>query len=293
VVLDPIAYCDERAEAYMQRIGFVVKRSDEKALTLGKQINRFLRESGKETLLETSCQDLADDWKAATTETISDDSDLLVVLGGDGTLLRAASLLNCKPTPVLGVNLGRVGFIAETSPNEAIPELQAAMEGTAELVQRMLLQVTLPDGTTTRVLNDAVIHWGGIARIIDIGIRVGKAREIELRADGLIVSTPIGSSAYSYAAQGPLVHPEVEAILLTPICPYSGLKRPVLVPPQADTELKLKKGEKLVVTLDGHTTVQISEGDSITIVRAPLPFVMVKSRVRDYFDVLEEKLGLL
>lgn len=277
----------------MQRIGLVLKRSEEKAVTLGEQINRFLTDSGKDVLLEIACEDLAQDWNAATTQTISDDSDLLVVLGGDGTLLRAASLLNCKPTPVLGVNLGRVGFIAETSPGEAIPELRSVLEGTAVLVNRMLLQVTLPDGTTTRVLNDAVIHWGGIARIIDIGIRVGQAREIDLRADGLIVSTPIGSSAYSYAAQGPLVHPDIEAILLTPICPYAGLKRPLLLPPQVHTEFVLKKGEKLMLTLDGHTTVHLEEGDSISVVRSPLPFVMVKSGVRDYFDVLKEKLGLL
>jgi len=277
----------------MQRIGFVLKRSEEKAVTLGEEINRFLVESGKDVVLETSCEDLAADWKATTSERISDNSDLLVVLGGDGTLLRAASLLNCKPTPVLGVNLGRVGFIAETSPNEAIPELKSVMEGTADFVERMLLQVTLPDGTTTRVLNDAVIHWGGIARIIDIGIKVGNAREIDLRADGLIVATPIGSSAYSYAAHGPLVHPDIAAVLLTPICPYWGLKRPVLLPPEVEKEIVLKKGEQLMLTLDGRTTVPLHEGNTLRVVRAPLPFIMVKSRNRDYFDVLEEKLGLL
>ncbi|MFH1113363.1 MAG: NAD(+)/NADH kinase [Pseudomonadota bacterium] len=277
----------------MQRIGLVLKRSEEKALTLGKEISRFLTEYGKDVLLETSCGDLAADWNASTAERISDESDLLVVLGGDGTLLRAASLLNCKSTPVLGVNLGRVGFIAEISPNEAIPELNSVLEGTCVFEKRMLLQVTLPDGTTTKVLNDAVIHWGGIARIIDLGIRVGKAREIDLRADGLIVATPIGSSAYSYAAHGPLVHPDMDAVLLTPICPYWGLKRPLLLPPEVETELVLKKGEELMLTLDGRTTVPLHEGNSIRVMRAPLPFVIVKSRSRDYFDVLKEKLGLL
>ncbi|MBM3300867.1 MAG: NAD(+)/NADH kinase, partial [Deltaproteobacteria bacterium] len=122
---------------------------------------------------------------------------------------------------------------------------------------------------------------------------MGKSREIDLRADGLIVSTPVGSSAYSYAANGPLVHPEIEAILLTPICPYSGLQRPLLVPAHVETELILKRGEQLMLTLDGHATVRVREGDRIQVVRAPIPFVMVKSRARDYFDVLKEKLGLL
>ncbi len=124
-----------------------------------------------------------------------------MVLGGDGTILRAAALLNTKSMPVLGINLGRVGFMAEVSPAEAITELNAAMDGTAAFVNRMLLQITLPDGKTARVLNDVVIHWGGIARLIDLGLRMGTSREIELRADGLIVSTPVGSSADSVRGQ--------------------------------------------------------------------------------------------
>jgi len=277
----------------MQHIGLVLKRSEEQAVLLGEKICRFLKESGREVLLEASCRDLAAKWQADSTDRISDDADLLVVLGGDGTILRAASLLNAKPVPVLGVNLGRVGYMAEIPPEEAVAELKSVLEGSATVVDRMMLQVTLPDGRTARVLNDVVIHWGLRARLIDLGVRISDAREIEVRADGLIVSTPIGSSAYSYAADGPLVHPEIEAILLTPICPYSGLKRPLLVPAHVETELVLHRGEELTLTLDGHTTVNLEVGQSIRIVRSPLPFVMVKSSARDYFSVLKEKLGLL
>ena len=277
----------------MQHIGLVLKRSEKEAVRLGEKICRFLKESGREVLLEVSCRDLAAKWQADATDRISDDADLLVVLGGDGTILRAASLLNAKPVPVLGVNLGRVGYMAEIPPEEAIAELKSVLEGSATVVDRMMLQVTLPDGRTARVLNDVVIHWGLRARLIDLGVRISDAREIEVRADGLIVSTPIGSSAYSYAADGPLVHPEIEAILLTPICPYSGLKRPLLVPADVETELVLHRGEELTLTLDGHTTVNLEVGQSIRIVRSPLPFVMVKSSARDYFSVLKEKLGLL
>jgi len=277
----------------MQRIGLVLKRGEEQALALGQKINDFLRESGKTVLLEPACEGLALSWQAVCSDRLTDEADLLVVLGGDGTILRAASLLNDKAVPVLGINLGRVGFMAEISPQEAIPELQAAMDGTALFVNRMLLQVTLPNGKTAKVLNDVVIHWAGIARLIDLGIRVGNSREIELRADGLILSTPIGSSAYSYAANGPLVHPAIEGILLTPICPYAGLKRPLLVPAHLETELVLKKGETLMLTLDGHTSYNLTEGNSMRIVRSPIPFVIVKSHLRDYFDVLKEKLGLL
>ncbi|MEW6140764.1 MAG: NAD(+)/NADH kinase [Thermodesulfobacteriota bacterium] len=277
----------------MRRIGLVLKRAEEKAIDLGAQISRFLRDAGVDVLLEPSCADLAKRWNARTSDQISDEADMLVVLGGDGTILRAAMLLNSKSTPVLGINLGRVGFMTETSPEEAIPELKSALAGTARLVNRMLLQVSLPDGRTVRCLNDLVIHWGGIARIIDLGIRWGRTQELDLRADGLIVATPVGSSAYSYAAQGPLVHPAIEAILLTPICPYSGLKRPLLVPPDVETELIMKKGDQLLLTLDGHTTVRVYEGDIVRVVRSPLPFVMVKSNARNYVHVLKEKLGLV
>ncbi|MBI5249278.1 MAG: NAD(+)/NADH kinase [Desulfomonile tiedjei] len=278
----------------MRRIGLVLKRGENQAISLGEKINNFLHESGKEVLLEGVLHELAGKWKATATEHLTDEADLLVVLGGDGTILRAASLLNDKSMPVLGVNLGRVGFMAEISPPEAISALASVMDGTAEFVQRMLLQLTLPNGKMVRVLNEAVIHWGGIARLIDLGIKMGSSREIELRADGLIVSTPTGSSAYSYAAHGPLIHPDVQGILLTPICPYIGLRRPLMIPPDVETQLILKKGADLTLTLDGHTNIALEEGQAIRVVKAPIEFIMVKSEARDYFDVLKEKkLGLV
>lgn len=277
----------------MQRVGLVLKRSEEQALILAEKISRFLNETGREVLVEQTPDAKSRNWNATLSDHIADEADLLVVLGGDGTMLRAASLLNNKSTPILGVNLGRVGFMTDISPREAISELKSALDGTATLVKRILLQIILPGGKTARVLNDVVIHWGGIARLIDLEIKIGKAKEIELRADGLIVSTPTGSSAYSYAANGPLVHPDIEGMLLTPICPYAGLKRPLLVPLSMETQLLLKKGESFNLTLDGHTTVNLQPGSLIRIVRASLPFIMVQSANRDYIDLLREKLDLV
>ncbi len=277
----------------MQRIGLVLKSSEEQALILGESISRFVQESGREVILEASCQDLAKQWNVRVSDKISDEADLLVVLGGDGTILHAASLLNAKSVPVLGINLGRVGYMAEIPPHQAIPELKSVLEGSSVFVKRMMLQVTLPDGGTRRALNDAVIHWGGVARLIDLGVRVGDAREIEVRADGLIVATPIGSSAYSYAADGPLVHPEIDAIILTPICPFAGLRRPLIIPAHVETHIVLNKGEDITLTIDGRRTVHLETGQSIRIARSDLPFVMVKSKARDYFELIKEKLGLL
>lgn len=276
----------------MQRIGLVFKSSEEKALVLAEEISRFLVREGREVLLEAIYRDAARRWKAATSDRISDEADLLVVLGGDGTILRAAALLNDKSIPIFGINLGRVGYMTEVLPENAIEELHKVLAGAGDIVKRMMLQVTLPDGTRARALNDAVIHWAGIARLIDLGVTVGDAREIEVRADGLIVSTPIGSSAYSYAANGPLVHPEIEAIILTPICPYRGLTRPLVIPADRETTIVTKRGENVNLTLDGHTQVPLRAGQSIGVQRCPVPFLIVRSKTSDYFEVLEEKLGL-
>lgn len=276
----------------MHRVGLVMKRGEAQALSLGQNIVEFLTQSGITVLLEKTFAVDSKDWPVQFTEKIADDADLLVVLGGDGTMLRAAALLNDKPTPVLGINLGRVGFMADVPPHEALRELQATLDGTALLVERMLLEVSVPGGQTARVLNDVVIHWGGIARLIDIGVRIGTAKEIELRADGLILSTPTGSSAYSYAANGPLMHPDIQGILLTPICPYAGLKRPLIVPPNLTIDLVLIKGERFNLTLDGHTTIDLEQGASVRIRKAPLPFVMVQCRGHNYIDLLREKLKL-
>ncbi len=277
----------------MRQIGLVLKRADEEALVLARAICLFVTGSGRRALVEPARADYAESWHAGVSFNISDESDLLVVLGGDGTMLRAAALLNSKPTPVMGVNLGRVGYMAEVSPGDAISALEAVFAGTAVCVERMLLQVTAPDQQPRRVLNEVVIHWGQIARLIDLGIRMGESREIELRADGLIVSTPVGSSAYSYAANGPLVHPDVKGILLTPICPFAGLKRPLLIPPDMEIVLGLRQGDNLLLTLDGHTMIPVKAGQSIHIKRAELPMVMMRPAHTDYLDIIREKLAFI
>jgi NAD+ kinase len=277
----------------MQNIGLVLKRSEEKALKLGKEITDYIQKTGRRVILENSCADLVSEWKASLSQNLSDEADLLVVLGGDGAMLKAAHLMNCKSTPILGVNLGRVGYMTEIAPEEAITELDAALEGKSVQVERMMLQVELPDGTKVRALNEMVIHWGKTARLMDLDISFGNAAPLEVRADGLIVATPIGSTAYSFAASGPLVHPGMDGILITPICPYGGLKRSLVIPPEMRVDLKIRKGEEPTLTLDGHSTYNLEIGQKIAITKAELRFVMVQSRVRDYFDILKQKLGFV
>ena len=204
----------------MRKVGLVLKSGHAEALAVAEEISHILYRAGKVTLIEKPFANLSSNWDVHPTSSIADESDLIVALGGDGTILRVAALLNDKPVPVLGVNLGRVGFLAEISPEEVCSEVQSVIDGDYLPAERIMLEATLPDNRKVRLLNEVVIHWSGVARIIDILVKLEATRDIEIRADGVIVATPVGSSAYSYAAGGPLVHPDVEAMLITPICPY-------------------------------------------------------------------------
>ncbi|MGC8602893.1 MAG: NAD(+)/NADH kinase [Desulfomonilaceae bacterium] len=277
----------------MRKVGLVLKSGHAQALALAEEISRILVKAGKDILIEEPLLDFSSNWGARPTSAIADEADLIVALGGDGTILRVAALLNDKPVPVLGVNLGRVGFLAEISPEEVCSEVQSAIEGDSILDKRMMLEVALPDNSKVRVLNEVVIHWSGVARMIDILVRLEATRDIEIRADGVIVATPLGSSAYSYAAGGPLVHPDTEAMLITPICPYFGLTRPLALPSNRTVELIIQRGETFKVTIDGGASRDLKLGDTIKIRKSSIPFIIVKSRSRGYFDALDAKLGLV
>ncbi|MHB8204477.1 MAG: NAD(+)/NADH kinase [Desulfomonilaceae bacterium] len=277
----------------MRKVGLVLKNGHAQALALAEEISHNLSRAGKVTLIEEPFANLSSNWDVRPTSSIADESDLIVALGGDGTILRVAALLNDKPVPVLGVNLGRVGFLAEISPEEVCSEIQSVIDGNYLPAERIMLEATLPDNHKVRLLNEVVIHWSGVARIIDILVKLEATRDIEIRADGVIVATPVGSSAYSYAAGGPLVHPDVEAMLITPICPYFGLTRPLILPSNRKLELVIQRGETFKVTIDGRTSCDLKLGDTIKIEKSPIPFVIVKSRTRGYFDALDAKLGLV
>lgn len=277
----------------MRKVGLILKSGHAEALALAEKISQILFKAGKTILIEEHCSDLSESLNARPTSSIADEADLIVALGGDGTILRVAELLNDKPVPVLGVNLGRVGFLAETSPDEVCSEIQSAIDGNCILATRMMLEALLPDDHKVRVLNEVVIHWSGVARIIDILIKLEGSRDLQIRSDGVIVATPLGSSAYSYASGGPLVHPDVEAMLITPICPYFGLTRPLVLPSNRTIELVIERGETFKVTVDGRVSCDLKLGDTIKIRKSSIPFVMVKSRSRGYFDALHAKLGLV
>ncbi|OFZ22827.1 MAG: hypothetical protein A2X94_11840 [Bdellovibrionales bacterium GWB1_55_8] len=225
-------------------------------------------------------------------------TDLVVVLGGDGTFLSIARLMRSRSVPVLGINMGQLGFLTEIKKSEAIQTLGSIMKGVpAKISERALFDVTLKRGNEViyrgPIVNDAVISKGAIARIIGLEVAANGKFIYDFRADGIIVSTPTGSTAYSLAAGGPIIEPSICAMILTAICPHSLTQRPLVIPDDAEIAITLKQRPgHVLLTLDGQDAVDMKEGDVVVIKRfRKHSLKIVSSSSRDYFSVLREKLN--
>ncbi|MGH9750012.1 MAG: NAD(+)/NADH kinase [Candidatus Polarisedimenticolia bacterium] len=222
-------------------------------------------------------------------------SDLYVVFGGDGTLLMAARAIAATPRPILGVNLGGLGFLTETGGTEATRALEEVLAGRFDLDRRTTLDVSLLRAGRTvarqTVLNDVVITKGALARMIELGLTVDRQFVARYRADGLIVATPTGSTAYALSAGGPIVHPSLEALLIAPICPHTLTLRPLALPAASRVEITLRsRHAEVYLTLDGQVGQPLREKDRVRVVRGRLPVLMVRTRRYSYFEVLRHKL---
>lgn len=221
--------------------------------------------------------------------------DLLVVLGGDGTLLSAVRALEGCEVPILGVNLGHLGFLTEIGLDELYPTLEQAAAGLLYLEPRTTLEgVVERRGTVAgryHVLNDIVVNKGTLARISELEVRVDGRRLTNYRADGLIVATPTGSTAYSLSAGGPIVSPQLPAIVLTPICPHTLTHRPLLLDDSAAVEVRLvSKNGEVFLTLDGQEGFELQEEDVLRVTKGTRRVVLAQSPSRDYFELLRTKL---
>ncbi len=223
---------------------------------------------------------------------IAEASDLVVVLGGDGTLLSIAHHAAQAGVPVMGVNLGRLGFLTEIPVSEAVQTLDRFLAGDTTLVSPRWLLEARTANAASYCLNDAVITKGAVARMIELAISVDGRDVATLKADGLIVSTPTGSTAYSLSAGGPILHPRVPAIVLTPICPHTLSFRPMAVPATSTIGVRLLTGEEEVyVTFDGQRGGVMVRNDVVEIRKAPFELQLVTSPKRSYYDLVKEKLG--
>jgi NAD+ kinase len=222
-------------------------------------------------------------------------ADVLVVLGGDGTLLASSRLLESSTVPIVGVNFGSLGFLTEITLPEVYPTLERVLAGEYDYEDRSMLRAVIrragqPD-TVGDVLNDVVITKGVLSRIIELDVTVDGIFVSAFRADGLIVSSPTGSTAYNLAAGGPILHPSLPAVVLTPICPHMLTNRPVVIRDTGVVEIRLHSEDVEVhLTLDGQRGLPMTPADTVTVTRSPRSLRLVKAAGRDYYEVLRTKL---
>jgi NAD+ kinase len=277
-----------------RRIGVIATPGFGEVSATLRELNDFCRAQGAELLVESSARTLL----PGAGELRVEDIDLLITLGGDGTLLRGARLVAPTGTPVLGVNLGHLGFLTSVSQPECPDYLPALFAGDYWLDERFTLEVVVVDengvaGTPFVALNDAVLHKGGFARVVRLGVRVGPGdQEIATyTADGIIISTPTGSTAYSLSAGGPIVVPSVECILATPICPHTLVVRPLVLPAEAQVSVSaLTPVEGLMLTVDGQDGAELRPGARLLVRRGTARVRLVRFAQQNFFVTLRRKL---
>ena len=256
----------------------------------------WLRDRNIEVFVDRETQACVDpSGPCLTREELAGKVDLLIVLGGDGTLLSAARALGGHRIPVLPVNLGGLGFLTSVTLDELYPLLEQVVAGKHRTSERMMLDATiLRNGTTAMrqcALNDAVINKAALARMLDFDVHVNGDHVGRYRADGLIVATPTGSTAYSLAAGGPIIDPELGAFVITPICPHMLTNRPLVIPNTARIELDFAEAEDPVyLTLDGQIGSQLQSKDRIAIVQSANKVLFIRPPRKTYFEVLRSKL---
>ncbi len=232
---------------------------------------------------------------AVPREALGEQVDLLIVLGGDGTLLSAARALGAHKVPVLAVNLGGLGFLTSVTLDELYPALDEILAGKHRVGERMMLEAAIVRDSQVAerqcALNDAVANKAAIARMLDFDVYVNGDSVGRYRADGLVVATPTGSTAYSLAAGGPIIDPEVDAFVITPICPHMLTNRPLVVPDTARIDLDFTPADEPVyVTLDGQIGFHLSPNDRVSITKSQTRVALVRPPSKTYFEVLRNKL---
>jgi NAD+ kinase len=283
------------------RIGIVLKPHQPEALKTICELVVWLAErgiklvGGPEIERERITHQTGCSVEEAPADKLAGKVDLMLVLGGDGTMIATARMIGDQEVPVLGVNYGGLGYLAEFRIEELYSALESILSGNYRLDNRVMLSVELIRNevslTTNRVLNDVVINKSALARIIEIEASFNGHFVNSFRADGLIVSTPTGSTAYNLSAGGPVIFPSMNAVVITPICPFTLSNRPIVVPDSAEIELILKTDqEEVALTLDGQVGFPLKVGDRVVIRKSRTTFNLIQPSNRNYFDVLRDKL---
>ena len=282
---------------HFTHIGLIGKAEDSNVTTTLHGLIAFLELREVEILLDDSLADILPDTPHAAVdrETLATTCDLVIVVGGDGTLLNAARSLAESDIAVLGVNLGRLGFLVDVSPEDIPGQLDKILSGAFTEEQRTLLHMTVTrDGrviSESSALNDVVVHKKDVARLIDLDTWIDRHFLNSNRSDGLIISTPTGSTAYALSGGGPILHPRLDAITLVPICPHTLSNRPIVIHDDSVIEIIIHKGTlDATVSCDGQVNQSLEADDLITVRKHDHALRLLHPQEHDYFAVLREKL---
>ncbi|MEN8154539.1 MAG: NAD(+)/NADH kinase [Acidobacteriota bacterium] len=273
-----------------KKIGIVAKPHEDVVFYLKKTI-KILTELKVEFNLEKTAADLIGKKSKISRDKISEISDLIILIGGDGTFLSVASFAVKSRIPVAGFNLGTLGFLTELKKENLEKSLKKLLEGNFKISERKLLEVEFR-GEKSIALNDVVISKGNIARIIKLKLEINNDEVTEISSDGLIIATPTGSTAYSLSAGGPILTPEVNGIVVTPICAHSLTFRPFVIPDNSSIKVTLVSDmANVFVTMDGQKVIPLKHGESVSIKTYDKKLKMIISDKINYFELLSEKLN--
>jgi NAD+ kinase len=280
----------------IKKVGIVANTEKEKLPQYARSLISWLGEKGVEVLVEEASGAKMGTSGGYTWEDLARKSHLIIVLGGDGTMLRAARHLAKYDVPIVGINMGSFGYLTEVNFNEMYSALEFILTGNYATERRMMLDVTISHGKTLvnagTVLNDVVINRGNLSRIVELETAIDDEYLMTYKADGLIIATPTGSTAYSLSAGGPIVYPEKDLIIINPICPHTLTNRPIIIPQDSDLRVTMWSKEKgATLTLDGQESFRIKTGDVINVKKSKLVTKLVLSPHRSYWEILRSKLG--
>ncbi len=270
----------------MEKVGIVVNQKKKGALELCVKLKEWLAK-----------RDIpAQDSLSVSLEELIENSTLLLCLGGDGTILSVVSRMKTRVVPILGVNFGKLGFLTESKAEEVFEELNAYLHQKPAVENRLMLSCTVRGKKTAPerrfiALNDIVISREGLARILQLDVTISGEKFTSFRGDGLVIASPTGSTAYSLSAGGAVVHPKIEALLITPICPHALNLRALVVGPDEKITIRIRTEnpqEKALLTADGQEKIEIDDSYSVEVTRFHMPLSLVKSSKRSYLETLRE-----
>lgn len=281
----------------VKTVGLVLNPSKHQAVRLADALTELVRSSHRRIVSEASPGlDWPDQPEPMTLDELVCESDIICVLGGDGSMLRVQRKAAPAGKPVLGIQYGRYGFIMETEPEDAPEALDAILRGKGKVKTRLMLQARCRRGRASigpsYALNDIVVSRGPLSRLLHLRVTVEEREVIRYAADGIIMATPTGSTAYSLSAGGPVIHPDLDAIVLTPIAPHTLNSRSLVIPAAADIELQcLDDTGAAVLSVDGQQMEQLEQGDVVRVERAPFVARMVHAHGSAFYQQLESRLG--